>query len=147
MTDGIQLQLYELLIPWYQCKADRNRVKALKLQWKETGLKLSAALAEHQPAIDFKQRLEDEVEKAGKGIRTAENEIKKLETEVKKLKRQDDEHVRSPLSHRLIYLVIYISHIIEFDPLGRFLRRNPKHDRRSSQRRRPTPKENSRIQG
>jgi hypothetical protein len=57
-------------------------------------LKLSVATAEHQPAIDFKERLEKEVENTGKEIRTAENEIKRLDREVKILKRQDDEFVR-----------------------------------------------------
>lgn len=70
-------------------------MKDLKLQWKEAGLKLANAMAEHQPAIDFKERLETEVGKAGREVTKAENEIKKLDREVKTLRRQDDDYVRS----------------------------------------------------
>lgn len=85
-----KLALYDLLVPWYKYKQNKARMRPIRLAWKEAGIRLATAQAELKPAIDFKNRLEKDLEAANKSIKAAQTEVQKCKEPVERLKRKEE---------------------------------------------------------
>jgi len=84
-----QLALYSILVEWYQCKAEKMRHKGLRIRWKESGVRLAAAMEENKPIKDFQAKVAKLLEDANKQAKSAQAAVQNITSEMDKLKQQD----------------------------------------------------------
>ena len=68
-------------------------MKPIRLAWKEAGIRLATAQAELKPAIDFKSRLEKDLEAANRSVKSAQTEVQRCKDPIDRLKRKEERFV------------------------------------------------------
>jgi len=88
-----QLALYSILVQWYRCKAEKLRLREIRIRWKESGLKLSSAQEENKPITEFQAKISETLNAANKEVKAAQAAVQRITSDVDKLNKQDRDMV------------------------------------------------------
>ncbi|PVF96515.1 P-loop containing nucleoside triphosphate hydrolase protein [Serendipita vermifera] len=84
-----QLSLYDIVVPYFRDKAKKKQMKELRLRWKEAGVMLRTAMEEHQPAIEFKKKMEQDLSAAELFVKDTIAMVNGTKKDVDRLKTKD----------------------------------------------------------
>jgi hypothetical protein len=88
------LTLYDILVPYFQDKARKEALRALKGRWKDAGWRLANAMEEHKPAMIFKKKMEEDLSAAESVVKDTIAKVNTTKKELGKLKDHDKGLVR-----------------------------------------------------